>query len=140
MSAQTGDQPNNDMLYEVADNIATITFNRPEQQNTISRDMLARFTELLIEADADEEVRAIVVTGTGKFFCAGLDLRGSDITDGLAGRTRRVSPTLDLRNTPPTVLHNIDTPTIAALNGSAAGYGMDMALGRDKLNMPNNDN
>ena len=68
MSAQTGNQPNNDMLYEVADNIATITFNRPEQQNTISRDMLARFTELLIEADADEEVRAIVITGTGKFF------------------------------------------------------------------------
>jgi len=131
MSAQTGDQPNNDMLYEVADNIATITFNRPEQQNTISRDMLARFTELLIEADANEEVRAIVITGTGKFFCAGLDLRGSDITDGLADRTRRVSPTLDLRNTPPTVLHNIDTPTIAALNGSAAGYGMDLALGCD---------
>ena len=52
MSAQTGDEPNNDMLYEVADNIATITFNRPEQQNTISRDMLTHFTELLIEADA----------------------------------------------------------------------------------------
>ena len=104
MTAPTGDRPNNDMLYEVADNIATITFNRPEQQNTISREMLARFTELLIEADADEAVRAIVITGTGKFFCAGLDLRGSDITDGLSDRTRRVSPTLDLRNTPPTVL------------------------------------
>ena len=128
MSAQTSDQPNNDMLYEVADNIATITFNRPEQKNTISRDMLASFTELLIKADADEEVRAIVITGTGKFFCAGLDLRGSDISEGLSDRTRRVSPTLDLRNTPPTVLHNIDTPTIAALNGSAAGYGMDMTL------------
>ena len=48
MSTPTGDRPNNDMLYEVADNIATITFNRPEQQNTISREMLARFTELLI--------------------------------------------------------------------------------------------
>ena len=128
MSAQTSDQPNNDMLYEVADNIATITFNRPEQKNTISRDMLASFTELLIKADADEEVRAIVITGTGKFFCAGLDLRGSDISEGLSDRTRRVSPTLDLRNTPPTVLHNIDTPTIAALNGSAAGYGMDLSL------------
>ena len=66
-----------------------------------------------------------------KFFCAGLDLRGSDITDGLSDRTKRVSPTIDLRNTPPTILHNIDTPTIAALNGSAAGYGMDMALGCD---------
>ena len=125
------DNQNSDMLYEVADHIATITFNRPEQQNTISRDMLARFSELLLEADATEDVRAIIITGTGKFFCAGLDLRGSDITDSLSDRSRRVSPTLDLRNTPPTVLHNIDTPTIAALNGSAAGYGMDMALGCD---------
>ena len=65
MSAQTSDQSNNDMLYEVADNIATITFNRPEQKNTISLDMLANFTELLIKADADEEVRAIVISGTG---------------------------------------------------------------------------
>ncbi len=125
------DTQNNDMLYDVTEHVATITLNRPEQQNTISRDMLARFGELLLEADADEEVRAIVITGTGKFFCAGLDLRGSDITDSLSDRSRRVSPTLDLRNTPPTVLHNIDTPTIAAINGSAAGYGMDMALGCD---------
>ena len=122
---------NTDMLYDVEDHVGTITFNRPDQQNTISRDMLARFGDLLLEADADENVRAIIITGTGKFFCAGLDLRGSDITDGLSDRTKRVSPTIDLRNTPPTILHNIDTPTIAALNGSAAGYGMDMALGCD---------
>ena len=122
---------NTDMLYDVEDHVGTITFNRPDQQNTISRDMLARFGDLLLEADADEDVRAIIITGTGKFFCAGLDLRGSDITDGLSDRTKRVSPTIDLRNTPPTILHNIDTPTIAALNGSAAGYGIDMALGCD---------
>ena len=122
---------NTDMLYDVEDHVGTITFNRPDQQNTISRDMLARFGDLLLEADADEDIRAIIITGTGKFFCAGLDLRGSDITDGLSDRTKRVSPTIDLRNTPPTILHNIDTPTIAALNGSAAGYGMDMALGCD---------
>ena len=122
---------NTDMLYDVEDHVGTITFNRPDQQNTISRDMLAGFGDLLLEADADEDVRAIIITGTGKFFCAGLDLRGSDITDGLSDRTKRVSPTIDLRNTPPTILHNIDTPTIAALNGSAAGYGMDMALGCD---------
>ena len=59
------DSQNSDMLYEVADHIATITFNRPEQQNTISRDMLARFSELLLEADATEDVRAIIITGTG---------------------------------------------------------------------------
>jgi enoyl-CoA hydratase/carnithine racemase len=121
----------NAMLYNVENHVATITFNRPKEQNTISGPMLHRFSELLLEADQDVEVRAIIVTGSGKFFCAGLDLRGSDITNNLADTKRRSPSTLDLRNTPPTVLHNIDTPTIAALNGSAAGYGMDLALGCD---------
>ena len=119
------------MLYKVEDHVATITFNRPDQQNTISGAMLHKFSELLLTADHDVDVRAIIVIGTGKFFCAGLDLRGSDISKNLADKKRRSPTTLDLRNTPPTVLHNIDTPTIAALNGSAAGYGMDMALGCD---------
>ena len=119
------------MLYKVEDHVATITFNRPEQQNTISGAMLHKFSELLLAADHDVDVRAIIVIGTGKFFCAGLDLRGSDISKNLADKKRRSPTTLDLRNAPPTVLHNIDTPTIAALNGSAAGYGMDMALGCD---------
>jgi enoyl-CoA hydratase/carnithine racemase len=121
---------NDAVLYDVADHVATITFNRPEQQNTISRDMLNSLTEMLLQADADSDVRAIVVTGNGKFFCAGLDLRGSDITNNLSDGNRQPA-NLDLRNTPPTVLHNLDTPTIAAINGSAAGYGMDLALGCD---------
>ncbi|MEC7991034.1 MAG: enoyl-CoA hydratase/isomerase family protein, partial [Pseudomonadota bacterium] len=107
----------NQMLYAVENNVATITFNRPEQQNTISGSMLNRLSELLLEADADTEVRAIIITGSGKFFCAGLDLRGSDITDNIT--SDRPKATLDLRNTPPTVLHNLNTPTIAAVNGSA---------------------
>ncbi len=118
------------VLYAEQDHVATITFNRPEQQNTISPTMLNQLTELLLQADANREVRAIVITGTGKFFCAGLDLRGSEITNNL-GKSNRQPAHLDLRNTPPTVLHSLDTPTIAALNGSAAGYGMDLALGCD---------
>ncbi|MBT7333323.1 MAG: enoyl-CoA hydratase/isomerase family protein [Gammaproteobacteria bacterium] len=121
---------NDAVLYEVADHVATITFNRPDRQNTISPSMLNSVTEMLLTADADRQVRAIIITGTGKFFCAGLDLRGSDITNNLADNDRQPA-NLDLRNTPPTVLHNLDTPTIAAINGSAAGYGMDMALGCD---------
>ncbi len=118
------------VLYEITDHVATITFNRPDSQNTISGPMLNALTEHLLEADADIDVRAIIITGAGKFFCAGLDLRGSDITKNLS--ENKSSPaTLNLRNTPPTVLHNLDTPTIAALNGSAAGYGMDLALGCD---------
>ena len=120
----------NEVLYEIDQHVATITFNRAEKQNTISGPMLNRLSELMLKADTDPEIRAIVITGSGKFFCAGLDLRGSDISNNLA--TNKKSPvTLDLKNTPPTVLHNLDTPTIASINGSAAGYGMDLALGCD---------
>ena len=131
------DQSENEVLYEINQHVATITFNRAEKQNTISGPMLNRLSELMLKADADPEIRAIVITGSGKFFCAGLDLRGSDISNNLA--TNKKSPvTLDLKNTPPTVLHNLDTPTIAAINGSAAGYGMDLALGCDIRVMADN--
>ncbi len=119
-----------EVLYDVSDHIATITLNRPDQQNTISGPMLAAFSELLLRADADTDVRAIIIIGSGRFFCAGLDLRGGGIAAGLSDQNAGAN-NLDLRNAPPTVLHNLDTPTICALNGSAAGYGMDMALGCD---------
>ncbi len=114
------------VTYQVADQVATIQFNRPERQNTITRPMLARLSQLLLQADADPKVRAIVIAGSGRFFCAGLDLRGgSGIGEG------RYPATLNLRDAPPTVLHNLDTPVICAHNGSSAGYGMDLALGCD---------
>lgn len=119
-----------DMLYEVSDNIATITFNRPDARNTISGIMLEELTENLLEADADGDVRAIVLTGSGKFFCAGLDLNAGTSSLGGSKKSNRKKG-FDLRNAPPTVLHAVDTPTICALNGSAAGYGMDISLGCD---------
>ncbi|MFK7916109.1 MAG: enoyl-CoA hydratase/isomerase family protein [Pseudomonadales bacterium] len=136
MSKQTSSNPANsvkeaaadaDVVYDVSEQIATITLNRPERQNTISGTMLNAVTEYMLKADADRDVRAIILAGSGKFFCAGLDLRGSDISNNLAEGQRKV-PSLDLRNTPPTVMHNLNTPTLCALNGSAAGYGLDMAL------------
>ncbi len=120
----------NEVLFEVSDHVATITFNRPEQRNTITGVMLEMLTESLLKANEDPEVRAVILTGSGKFFCAGLDLGGGGIASSLSSQTS--SPTnLDLRNTPPIVLHDMDKPTICALNGSAAGYGMDIALGCD---------
>ncbi|MEJ0065756.1 MAG: enoyl-CoA hydratase/isomerase family protein [Caulobacteraceae bacterium] len=102
--------------------------------NTISRAMLSQLTERLLEADADKDVRVVVLTGTGRAFCAGLDLteitRPNSSAGGItSGAANAVD--LDLRNTPPTVLFNLGKPTICALNGSAAGYGMDTALGCD---------
>lgn len=125
--AQTSES---EVLYDVTDGIATITLNRPDRQNTISPEMLNAVSEHLLAADADKKVRVIVLTGSGRFFCAGLDLRGSAISDNISSR-QTVSTTIDLRNTPPTVLYNLDTPTVCVLNGSAAGYGMDMAMGCD---------
>lgn len=129
-SNTAADQDEPEVTYAVADHVATITLNRPERQNTISQAMLGAITEQMLAADADRDVRAIILTANGRFFCAGLDLRGSDISSGMSEGKRAV-PNLDLRNTPPTVMYNLDTPTICALNGSAAGYGLDMALGCD---------
>jgi enoyl-CoA hydratase/carnithine racemase len=130
MATAASEISNEDMLYDVSDHVATITFNRPDERNTISGAMLQELCEKLLMADEDGEVRAIVITGTGRFFCAGLDLKAGTASLG-GGKKTNSKKGLDLRNTPPTVLHSLDTPTICALNGSAAGYGMDLALGCD---------
>ncbi|MCC5888623.1 MAG: enoyl-CoA hydratase/isomerase family protein [Gammaproteobacteria bacterium] len=132
--AEAAPQAEDDVLYSVADHIATITINREQQRNTISGPMLDAVTERMLEADRDPEVRCIILTGKGRFFCAGLDLTSGQIGGSSAGGFSN----LDLRATPPTVMHNLDTPTICALNGSAAGYGMDMALGCDIRVMADN--
>ena len=118
--------------YEVADGIATLTLNRPDRLNTISGPMLAQLAQRLLEADRDRTVRAILLTGEGRAFCAGLDLQDASSGTGIgSGGGGGGFTAFDLRNSPPNVLHNTDTPTICALNGGAAGYGMDIALGCD---------
>ena len=124
-----------EVLYEVADHVATITLNAPERMNTISGVMLDQLSEHLLAADRDREVRCIVLTGAGRAFCAGLDLQAQMATSsgGLGGlASLDTNPgEFDIRNAPPIVLHGLDTPTICALNGGAAGYGLDIALGCD---------
>jgi enoyl-CoA hydratase/carnithine racemase len=117
------------VLVERRDRVAVLTLNRPDRLNAISGIMLRQLSAALLEADADPEVRCIVLTGAGRAFCAGLDLVDQSSGDGLQGTGR--TGELELRDAPPTVLHNVDTPTICALNGGAAGYGMDLALGCD---------
>lgn len=129
------EQQSQEVLYGVADHIATITLNAPERMNTISGAMLDQLSERLLDADRDRDVRCIVLTGTGRAFCAGLDLQAqmSGPAGSLGGLgSLDVAPgELDIRNAPPIVLHQLDTPTICALNGGAAGYGLDIALGCD---------
>jgi enoyl-CoA hydratase/carnithine racemase len=118
-----------EVLYAVDDHIATITLNAPERMNTISGPMLNELTRLLVLANEDPAVRCVILTGNGRAFCAGLDLRKERSDEGLSAASSRT--TLDLRNTPPTVMQAMDKPTICAVNGGAAGYGMDTALGCD---------
>ncbi|MFO1116797.1 MAG: enoyl-CoA hydratase/isomerase family protein [Beijerinckiaceae bacterium] len=120
----------NEVLYEIEDGcIALITLNAPERMNTISRQMLNELTRLLVKANEDEAVRCVILTGVGRAFCAGLDLQQSRKGEGIG--TASGFTNLDLRNTPPTVMFDMDKPTICAVNGGAAGYGMDTALGCD---------
>lgn len=119
-----------ELIYEVSDHIATITLNAPDRMNTISGPMLDGLSQALLKADADPEVRCVILTGAGRAFCAGLNLESATKGEGI-GSGAVSSAHLDLRNTPPTILFNMDTPTICAINGGAAGYGMDTALGCD---------
>jgi enoyl-CoA hydratase/carnithine racemase len=131
--AKPAAQAASEVLYEVADGVATLTLNRPDRMNAISGPMLTSLSELLLKANADPKVRVVILTGAGRAFCVGLDLvdatQGSGI--GSEKQAQAVSVNLDLRNTPPTILFNLDKPTICALNGAAAGYGLDTALGCD---------
>ena len=68
------------LLYEIEDNILTITFNRPEAMNSFSGPMFGELFTALDMADADDEVKAIIITGAGRAFCAGADLSQGDKT------------------------------------------------------------
>jgi len=123
-----------DLLYDVSDHIATITLNRPERLNAISGPMLRSFSAAFRAADGDREVRAIILTGAGRGFCAGLDLKeqGANANeDSINGAGGALPSKFDLADAPPIVLHQTDKPVICALNGAAAGYGLDIALGCD---------
>ncbi len=125
-----------EVLYSVANHIATLTLNRPHRRNAISGRMLSELAEALNRADRDGSVRCIVLTGAGAGFCAGLDIKDAMAGIGIGGGGK-ISPsenasfTPNNRDLPTVVLHEIDTPIIAAINGGCAGYGFDLALGCD---------
>src|SRR3990172_42152 len=118
-----------DLLYEVDSNVATITRNRPERLNAISQPMLLSFSKALRDADADRDVRVIIITGAGRGFCAGLDLKDLMAGTGIGsnGTAAPARPKIHFS----LALPQTEKPVICALNGPAAGYGMDLALGCD---------
>ena len=115
------------LLYEKSDGIATITINRPQALNAMNTDTIPEFLSCLEDAEKDEDVRVIVITGAGeKAFCAGLDLKSvRDISVLRALETSRLGQKLTL------AVEELGKPVIAAINGYALGGGLELAMACD---------
>jgi enoyl-CoA hydratase/carnithine racemase len=111
------------VLQEVRDGVALLTWNRPERMNAWTGELEDRYFELLAEADASPDVRAIVVTGAGRGFCPGADM---DLLQGIGGSGGGNLAAADRR--PVTFPLTVRKPLIGAINGAAAGVGLVQAL------------
>lgn len=119
------------LVRHATDNqVAWITLNRPEAMNAITSDQRERLIQLFSEASADPDVRAVVLTATGRGFCAGADLRGGSLAaKRVAGDVARVIR-LGAQRLIAAVL-DCEKPVIAAVNGTAAGIGAHLAFACD---------
>jgi enoyl-CoA hydratase/carnithine racemase len=132
-----------------ADGVLTLTLNRPERLNAFTVTMADELVDAFERASADDAVRAIVVTGAGRAFCAGMDLSGGDTGVNVFGLNESLNPTpddlADERLNDPDILHGLRDlggrvtlavydcvkPVIAAVNGVAVGVGATMTLAMD---------
>jgi len=121
------------ILYDVADGVLTITLNRPDRLNAFTSVMQRELIDAFDRADADDEVRAVIVTGAGRGFCAGADLSAGAETFDVARRDTDEDPAnwrdgggrVTLR------IYDCLKPVIAAVNGPAVGIGATMTLPMD---------
>jgi len=122
-----------DVIYKVAEGIATITLNRPDDLNTMGGELVPLTLQALERAAADNDVRAVVLTGAGRGFCAGGDLRGIGNALGAAAPPTLEESVARLRDAMKTseLLHEMSKVTIAAINGACAGAGLAWACACD---------
>jgi enoyl-CoA hydratase/carnithine racemase len=111
------------ILTKVEDGVATIWLNRPEHRNAFSTQMREEMYAALAAFEADDAVRAIVVTGAGKYFSAGADLSRGGTTFSGSRDSEPASP-----GRPPVPAWQMRTPVIAAMNGSAVGMGLTIPM------------
>lgn len=115
------------VLYEVADHIATITLNRPENRNSMTPDVLDGIVESIQNAREDDSVRCVVITGNGKSFCAGADFKSGAQREARGNAVMPNERSFAMYQPFLSVL-DVEVPVIGALNGHAIGGGMGLAL------------
>src|SRR4051794_8686979 len=131
--------PYDTILLDVSERVATVTLNRPEQMNAFTVRMMREMIDAFDRIDADDDVRAVVVTGAGRAFCAGADLSGGsgsfDYDDleveELKPRGPKREFTRDGGGMLALRIFRCTKPVIAAINGHAVGVGATMTLPMD---------
>jgi enoyl-CoA hydratase/carnithine racemase len=125
----------NTLRYAVANGVATITLHRPEKLNAFTPEMARELVQAFDLTDADDVVRAVIVTGEGRAFCAGLDLSAGagtfDMSDGSAKPDYSNEALRDTGGLVTLRIYNSLKPVIAAINGAAVGVGVTMTLAMD---------
>lgn len=116
------------IIYELENRVATITLNRPDALNSTNDQMYKELNYLIGEIAANPEVRCVILTGSGRGFCAGADVRGMDPNMKLLARRARHRGILRNVLRP---LFDLEKPVIAAVNGIAVGAGFNIALACD---------
>jgi len=119
------------LVLEIGDDIATITLNRPEKLNALSRALQLEMLEVCDRLKNDDSVRAIVWTGAGRGFCSGADLTGPRPAEVPEPSWQQMLDEDSWVGRQAKAVYFIDKPTIAAVNGVAAGAGMSLALACD---------
>lgn len=122
-----------EITYEVSEQIATITLHRPDKLNSFTNRMLKEIIAAFDESDADDDVRAVIVTGSGRAFCAGADLSGGGDTFAKGGSDVKAKTGV-MRDGGGLVSLRIfesKKPVIGAINGAAVGVGVTMTLPMD---------
>ena len=122
-----------EIRYEVADGVCTVTLNRPEKLNALTLAMLNELIAAFDQADGDDGIRAVIVTGAGRAFCAGADLSGGGKTfDATArGRAESAEEHEDGGGRVTLRIFDMKKPVIAAINGPAVGFGVTLTLPMD---------
>jgi enoyl-CoA hydratase len=121
------------LVDQPADGVTRITLNRPDKLNALTYELVSELHVALRDVDADHSCRAVILTGAGRGFCAGLDLNGFGVVEGTEehGRVHRGFAVQQLIADTMEHLRSIRQPVIAAVNGAAAGGGLALALASD---------